>query len=82
MLPFAHIRELVTDIITVTDDEMLTATKQLASQARLIAEPGGAAAVAAYLFRRHELPAANTPVAVVSGGNIDPQLLASILASD
>jgi threonine dehydratase len=82
VLPFAHIRELVTDIITVTDDEMLTATKQLASQARLIAEPGGAAAVAAYLFRRHELPAANTPVAVVSGGNVDPQLLASILASD
>ena len=51
VLPFAHIRELVTDIITVTEDEMLIATKQLASQARLIAEPGGAAAVAACLFR-------------------------------
>jgi threo-3-hydroxy-L-aspartate ammonia-lyase len=81
-LPFAHIRELVTDIITVTEDEMLTAVRQLARQARLIAEPGGAAAVAACLFHWHELPAAKTPVAVVSGGNIDPQLLAAILSSD
>jgi threo-3-hydroxy-L-aspartate ammonia-lyase len=81
-LPFAHIRELVTDIITVTDDEMLTAVRQLAGQARLIAEPGGAAAVAACLFHSGELPEAKTPVAVLSGGNADPQLLATILAGD
>jgi hypothetical protein len=37
--------------------------------------------VAACLFRRDELPAARTPVAVLSGGNIDPQLLARILAA-
>ncbi len=81
-LPFAHIRELVTDIITVTEDEMLTAVRLLAMQARLIAEPGGAAAVAAFLFHASELPAAKAPVAVLSGGNIDPQLLARILAED
>ncbi len=81
-LPFAHIRELVTDIITVTEDEMLTAVRRLASQARLVAEPGGAAAVAAWLFRAGELPRATTPVAVLSGGNIDPKLLAKILAAD
>jgi threonine dehydratase len=81
-LPFAHIRELVTDIITVTEDEMLTAVRRLATQARLIAEPGGAAAVAACLFRSGELPEAGTPVAVLSGGNISPELLASILATD
>jgi threonine dehydratase len=81
-LPFAHIRELVTDIVTVTEDEMLTAVRLLASQARLVAEPGGAAAVAAWLFRGDELPQARAPVAVLSGGNIDPQLLASILAAD
>jgi threonine dehydratase len=80
-LPFAHIRELVTDIITVTDDEMLAAVGRLARQARLVAEPGGAAAVAACLFRSGELPPARTPVAVLSGGNIDPELLARILAS-
>ena len=81
-LPFAHIRELVTDIVTVTEDEMRTAVRRLASQARLVAEPGGAAAVAAWLFRSAELPRATTPVAVLSGGNIDPKLLAEILAAD
>jgi threo-3-hydroxy-L-aspartate ammonia-lyase len=81
-LPFAHIRELVTDMITVTEDEMLTAVRLLARHARLVAEPGGAAAVAAYLFRPTELPEAKTPVAVLSGGNIGPELLARILAVD
>jgi threonine dehydratase len=80
-LTFAHIRALVTDIVTVTEEEMLAAVRRLAREARLVAEPGGAAAVAACLFRRDELPQATTPVAVLSGGNIDPQLLASTLAS-
>jgi threonine dehydratase len=79
-LPFAHMRALVADIVTVTEDEMVTAVRLLAHQARLIAEPSGAAAVAACLFHAAELPAAGTRVAVLSGGNIDPELLASILA--
>ena len=82
VLPFAHLREFVTDIVTVTEDEMLATVGLLARQARLIAEPGGAAAVAAWLFHAAELPAASTPVAVLSGGNIDPDLLARILATD
>jgi len=80
-LPFAHIRALVAGIVTVTEDEMVAAVRLLAHQARLIAEPGGAAAVAACLFHAGELPAAGTRVAVLSGGNIDPELLASILAA-
>jgi threonine dehydratase len=79
-LPFAHIRELVAGIVTVTEEEMLAAVRLLATRARLIAEPGGAAAVAACLFRTRELPEARAPVAVLSGGNIDPGLLARILA--
>ena len=82
VLPFAHLRELVTDIVTVSEDEVLTAVRLLARQARLVAEPGGAAAVAAWLFHTAELPAASTPVAVLSGGNIDPGLLARVLAVD
>ena len=81
-LPFAHIRALVADIVTVTEDEMLAAVRLLANQARLVAEPGGAAAVAAWLYHRRELPECSTPVAVLSGGNIDPGLLATILASE
>jgi threonine dehydratase len=81
-LPFEHIRELVTDIVTVTEDEIRTTVRLLATQARLIAEPGGATAIAACLFRSGELPKAQTPVAVLSGGNIDPELLTRILATD
>ena len=59
---------------------MRTAIRTMARHAGLVAEPGGAAAVAAWLFHAAELPAARTPVAVLSGGNIDPALLTSILA--
>jgi threonine dehydratase len=44
-----------------------------------VAEPGGAVAVAACLFRQRELPAARVRVAVLSGGNVDPALLADVL---
>lgn len=80
-LTFSHIKEYVDDIVTVSEDEMLDAIRRLAHQARLIAEPGGAAAVAAALHRDgEELGVTNgTVVAVLSGGNIDPTLLADIL---
>ena len=83
-LTFAHIRELVDDIVTVTEEEMFAAVRQLALRARLVAEPGGAVAVAACMFRgQEELGASGAPlVAVLSGGNIDPALLARVLAPD
>ena len=72
----------MTNVVTVTEDEIRTTVRLLATQARLIAEPGGAVAVAACLFHAAELPKAAVPVAVLSGGNIDPELLARILAQD
>jgi threo-3-hydroxy-L-aspartate ammonia-lyase len=78
-LPLQHILAHVDDIVTVTEDEIRAAVRRLALEARLVAEPGGAVAVAACLFRRKELPAAGTTVAVLSGGNIDPALLVAIL---
>jgi threonine dehydratase len=69
----------VADVVTVTDGELLAAVRRLATEAHLVAEPGGAAAVAACLFRRDELPPARQPVAVLSGGNIDPALLARVI---
>jgi threonine dehydratase len=78
-LTFEHIRRYVDDIVTVTEEEIRTAVRRLACEARLVAEPGGAVAVAACLLHERELPAATTPVAVLSGGNIDPALLAAIL---
>ena len=80
-LPLRHMLEYVDDIVTVTEDEIRAAVRRLALEARLVAEPGGAVAVAAGLFRRKELPPAGTTVAVLSGGNIDPALLVEILGS-
>ncbi len=78
-LPMLHLQAQVDDIITVTDDEIRAAMRLLVSGARLVAEPGGAVAVAACLFRSDELPAAARRVAILSGGNVDPGMLADIL---
>jgi threonine dehydratase len=80
-LPLQHMLAYVDDIVTVTEDEIRAAVRRLALEARLVAEPGGAVAAAACLFRRKELPAASPTVAVLSGGNIDPALLVDILGS-
>ena len=77
-LPWEHIRTQVHDIITVTEDEIADATRRLLLQARLVAEPSGAVAAAAYLHHGNQLPGGRT-VAVVSGGNIDPAVLRALL---
>ncbi|HEX7746621.1 MAG TPA: threonine/serine dehydratase [Micromonosporaceae bacterium] len=78
-LTFAHLRERLDDIVTVTEDEITAALARLVQGARLVVEPSGAVATAAYLFHRDQLPAGRT-VAVVSGGNVDPAVLAAALA--
>lgn len=79
---FEHIRNFVDDIVTVRENEIRAAMRQMAMNARLVAEPSGAVTFAAWLFHREELPQAKKTVAVVSGGNVDPQLLAEVLACD
>jgi threonine dehydratase len=51
----------------------------LARHGRIVAEPSGAVTFAAWLCHAKELPASEQAVAVVSGGNLDPQLLAQVL---
>lgn len=80
-LPMQHLRTQVHDIVTVTEDEIREAMRRLATEVRLVAEPGGAVAVAACLFHARELPDVPVRVAVLSGGNVDPQLLASVLSA-
>jgi threonine dehydratase len=78
-LPLRHMLQYVDDIVTVTDAQIRAAVRRLALEAHLVAEPGGAVAVAACL-EPGSLPAARVPVAVLSGGNIAPDMLASLLA--
>jgi len=76
---FAHIRAFVDGIITVTEPEIRAAMRAIVSSARIVPEPSGAVSSAALLFHAAELPAYKTAVAVVSGGNVDPALLAEVL---
>ncbi|MEE2871635.1 MAG: threonine/serine dehydratase [Candidatus Latescibacterota bacterium] len=78
-ITYRYMREYVDDIITVNEYQIRAAVRTLALDSRLVAEPSGAVPVAALLNRRAELPVAKKIVAVISGGNIDPQLLADIL---
>ncbi len=75
---FEHIRAYVDDIVTVTEDEIREAVRALGGNAKTLAEPSGAVAPAAFLFHASELPNTKINVAVISGGNIDPLLLAEL----
>ncbi|MGW4206674.1 threonine ammonia-lyase [Lentzea sp. NPDC004789] len=77
-LTFAHLREHLDGIVTVSEDEILSTVRMLATQAHLIVEPSGAVAAAAYLHHRSSLPGGRC-AAVLSGGNIDTGLLAGLL---
>ena len=81
-LNFEHIRTYVDDVVTVTEDEIRSAMRRIAISARIVAEPSGAVTFAAWLFHRDELPPSRKTVVVVSGGNLEPQLLAQILSED
>lgn len=79
-LNWLHIEEHVDEIVTVTDDEICEAMRAVASQARLVAEPSGAASVAAAIVGRGGSREPRRRVAVVSGGNVDPDLYVSVLS--
>ena len=78
---FAHIQKYVDGIIPVTEAEIRAAMRVIVSTTRLVPEPSGAVTTAALLFHAHELPAYSKAVAIVSGGNVDPRLLAEILSA-
>ena len=79
-LNFEHILRFVDGIVTVTEDEIFSAMRTLLTHTDLVPEPSGAVTLAAALFHAHELPAARKMVVVLSGGNIEPALQASLVA--
>jgi threonine dehydratase len=76
---FEHIRRYVDDIVTVSEKEIREAVRRLAANPKTVAEPSGAVAVAGFLFRREQLPKTKLNVAIISGGNIDPEMLEEFL---
>jgi threonine dehydratase len=74
-ITFEHIRRYVDDIITVSENEIRQTVRLLAENTETVAEPSGAVAAAGFLFHRDQLPATKINVAIISGGNIDPDML-------
>jgi threonine dehydratase len=71
---FAHLCAHLDGIVTVSEVEIAAGVRLTAERARLVAEPSGALAIAAWAFHRTELGAGvdGDAVAVLSGGNVDP----------
>ena len=79
-LPFLHLRRFMDEIVTVSEEEMAEAMRQLAARARLIVEASGAAGMAAHLSGAALQPEGDDQrVIVISGGNVDPAAFAAIL---
>jgi threonine dehydratase len=72
---FEHIRLYVDDIVTVSESEIRKTMQWLATNPKTVAEPSGAVAVAGFLFHEDQLPKTTINVAIISGGNVDPNIL-------
>jgi len=80
-LPYSINQHRLTGALTAPDDRVREAMRLLFRELRIVAEPGGAMAVAALLDNPDAL-AGRTVVAVVSGGNVDAQVFIEALQTD
>jgi threonine ammonia-lyase medium form len=80
-LTFAHVRDLVDDVVLVEDDAIREAAGHVLSRSKLLVEHSGAATVAA-LLSGAIAPEGRRIAVVLSGGNIDPSLAAKLLAGE
>lgn len=78
-LTFAINRDLLSDVLTVSDDEVRSAMRFAFRNLKLVVEPGGAVALAAVLSGKLDT-AGKTTAIVLSGGNVDVDLFAQIQA--
>lgn len=78
-LPLQIIRKYVDDIVTVTEEEIASAILLMLEREKTLVEGAGAVGVAA--LNNHRLPVAGLRVAcVLSGGNIDVNILSRIIS--
>ena len=76
---YHHVRQLVDDMVLVTDAEIAAAVPVLVERCKIVPEPAGAAAVAALLCGKITPAPGSKTVAIVSGGNVDRARLAELL---
>ena len=75
----AIIRHYVDDVVLVEDSEIVDALKLILARAKVLVEPAGAAATAALLSGKAGVKPGTRVVTLLSGGNIDPERLKSLL---
>lgn len=80
MMPQRIIWDLLDDFILVDDDEMRVAVRHFLEKAKTLAEPAGAAPLAAALKIRDQMEGKKVAL-ILSGGNISPAELGQCLAS-
>jgi len=78
-LTFAHVKALVDEIVTVSEEEIASAILYLLEREKTVVEGAGAVGVAALMQRRVNGASGKNVVAVISGGNIDVNLVARII---
>ncbi len=79
-LTFRHLRHWLDGVVVVEEMEIMRAMLRAQRLARIVLEPSGATALAAWLFHAGELPADGPVVCLLSGGNVDPTAYAGWLA--
>jgi len=77
-LTFPVMQRLCGAGLAVSEDEVLGAMAQAFARLKLVAEPGGAAALAAALYRRDQITGDDV-IVTISGGNVDPAMFARAL---
>ncbi|WP_425058742.1 L-threonine dehydratase catabolic TdcB [Sporomusa carbonis] len=79
-LTFRYIQQYVDDVVLVDDDEIKNGILFMLERGKMATEGAGVAGVAALLANKINVESQNIAV-VVSGGNLDPLLLSSIIRS-
>ena len=80
-ITFPIIQNLAEDVLTVSDEEIIATLRFILFRMKLLVEPSGVAAAAAVMFQK--LPADLKQVGVVlSGGNIDPEVLTKLIDNE
>jgi threonine dehydratase len=79
-LVLEHVHAAGVEVVTVSDDAIADALRVLLERCKLLAEPAGAAGLAAVLSGTVHVPAGARVAIIVSGGNIDMPVLRSMLA--
>ncbi|MBZ4663766.1 MAG: ilvA [Caloramator sp.] len=77
-LTFDIIKRYVDDVVTVSEDEIEDAIYRLLSKSKFVVEGAGATTAAAVINGKVNMPGKNV-VCVLTGGNIDPMMLANII---